>query len=169
MAEANLLVTYEPSHAGSAKEEVEKAFKAIKQKAKFLKSDVEGVFRLRVGNAKKLVKSLSKLKNRKGLFEHTFYWIPIEKWISTNIKAMQKEIKKLQKGIKKNEKWKMDMHKRHFEQIHSPELIVKLTEVVDKPKVDLDNPQKIIEVQIMGKKTGLALLNKDEVLSLGKK
>ena len=82
---------------------------------------------------------------------------------------MQKEIKKLQKGIKKTEKWKMDMHKRHFEQMNSIELIMKLTEVVDKPKVDLNNPQKIIEVQIIGKKTGLALLNRDEILSLAKK
>ena len=63
MIDANLLVTYEPSHAGSAKEEVENAFKAIKQKAKFLKSDVEGIFKLRAGNAKKLVKSLSKFKH----------------------------------------------------------------------------------------------------------
>ena len=168
MVDANLLVTHEPSHAGSAKENVENALKAIKQKAKFLKSDSEGVFKLRVGNAKKIVKSLSKLKGKKGMFEHTFHWIPIEKWTAANVKAMQKEIKKLQKGIKKTEKWKMDLHKRHFE-MSLTELIMKLTEVVDKPKVDLDNPQKIIEVQIMGKKAGLALLNKDELLTVGHK
>ena len=164
MADANLLVTHDSSRAGSAKEEIEKALKAVRQKAKFLKSDIEGVFKLRVGNSKKLVKSLSKLKSKKGMFEHTFYWIPIEKWITTNVKVMQKEIKKLQKGIKNTEKWKMDLHKRHFDQMHSTELIMKLTEVIDKPKVDLDNPQKILEVQIMGKKAGLALLNKDEML-----
>ena len=169
MADANLLVTHDHSHAGSAKEEVEKALKAIKQKAKFLKSDIEGVFKLRVGNAKKLVKSLSKLKSRKGMFEHTYHWIPIDKWLTTNVKAMQKEVKKLQKGIKKTEKWKMDLHKRHFDQMSSTELIMKLTEAVDKPKVDLSNPQKIIEVQIIGKKAGLALLNKDEILNLAKK
>ena len=166
MPDANLIVTHDPSHAGSAKEEVEKALKAIKQKAKFLKSDIEGIFKLRVGNAKKIVKGLSKLKSKKRMFEHTFYWIPIEKWVAANIKIMQKEIKKLQKGIKKNEKWKLGMQKRHFDQIHSTELIMRLTEVVDKPKVDLENPQKIIEVQIIGKKAGLALLNKDEIFSV---
>jgi len=165
MPEANLIVTHDASHAGSSKEEVEKALKAIKQKAKFLKSEIEGVFKLRVGNPKKLIKRLSKLRNKKGMFEHTFHWIPIDKWISANIKSMQKEIKKLQKGIKKSEKWKMDLQKRHFD-MPSTELIVKLTEVVDKPKVDLGNPQKIIEVQIIGKKAGLALLNKDEMLVL---
>lgn len=166
MADANLIVTYEPSHAGSAKEEVEKALKAVKQKAKFLKSDVDGVFKLRVGNARKLVKSLGKLKSKKGMFMHTFHLVPVDKWVVTNINVMQKEVKKLQKGIKKTEKWKMDLHKRHFDEMHSTELIVKLAEFVDKPKVDLENPHKIIEVQIMGKKTGLALLNKDELLAI---
>ncbi len=166
MAEANLLVTHEPSHAGSAKEEVEKALEAVKQKAKFLKSDVDGLFKLRVGNSKKVVKSLNKMKSKKGMFEHTFYWIPIDKWIATNVKSMQKEVKKLQSGIKKTEKWKMDLHKRHFDSVHSSELIMKLTEMIDKPKVDLENPQKIVEVQIIGRKTGLSLLNKNEILSL---
>ena len=165
MVNANLLITHNPSRAGSAKEEVEKAFKAIKQKAKFLKSEIEGVFKLRVGNPNKTVKSLNKLKNKKSIFEHTFHWVPIDKWTSTNIKAMQKDIKNLQKGIKKTERWKMDLHKRHFD-MPSTELIIKLTEIVDKPKVDLDNPQKIIEVQIMGKKAGLALLSKDEILTI---
>ena len=168
MVNSNLLVTHDPSHAGSAKEEVEKALKAIKQKAKFLKSDSEGVFHLKVGNAKKIIKSLSKFKSKKSMFAHTSYWIPIDKWTSTNIKAIQNVIKNLQKGIKKTEKWKMDLHKRQFDKIHSTELIMKLTEVVDKPKVDLENPQKIIEVQIMGKKTGLALLNKDEIFVVKK-
>lgn len=167
MVDANLIVTHEPSHAGSAKEEVEKAFKAIKQKAKFLKTDIEGVFKLRAANPKKIVKSLSKLRGKE-IFNHTFYWVPIDKWVSANVKVMQKEVKKLQKGIKKTEKWKMDLHKRQFD-MPSTDLIVKLTEIVDKPKVDLYNPQKIIEVQIMGKKTGLALLNKDEILSLARK
>lgn len=166
MVDANLIVTHEPSHAGSAKEEVEKALKAVKQKAKFLKSDDEGVFRLRVGNARKTVKSLSKLKRKKGMFEHTFRWIPIDKWAATNVKTLQQAIKKLQKGIRKSEKWKLDLHKRHFDKMHSTELIMKLTEVVDKPKVDLDSPQKIIEVQVMGRKTGLALLSRDEIFSV---
>ena len=166
MAEANLIVTYETSHEGSAKTEAERALKAVKQKARFLKSAIEGLFLLRVSNPKKIVKNLSKLRRKKGMFQFTFYWVPVEKWVSSSVNTLQKEIKKLQKGIKKNERWKMDLHKRHFEQMHSTEIIMKLTEAVDKPKVDLENPQKIIEVQIIGKKAGLALLNKDEMLRI---
>ena len=166
MVDANLLVTHDHSHAGSAKVEVEKVLKAVKKKAKFLKKDIDGVFKLRIPNPKKVVKSLGKLKRKKGMFEHTFHWVPIDKWVLTNVKTMQKEIKKLQKGIKKTEKWKLDLHKRQFDKIHFTELVLKLTEVVDKPKVDLESPQKILEVQVMGKKTGLSLLNKDELLTV---
>ena len=169
MVDANLLVTHDASHAGSSKVEVERALKAIRQKAKFLKSDVDGIFKLRVGNAKKIVKSLGKLKSKKGMFEHTFNWVPIEKWTATSLKSIQQQVKRLQKGIKKNDKWNLDLHKRHYDKMHSTELIMGLTEVIDKPKVDLENPQKIIEVQIIGNKTGVALLNKDEILSLAKK
>lgn len=163
--EANLLVTHDSSHAGSARENAEKALKAVKQKARFLKSDVEGVFKLRVGNARKVIKGLGKLKKKKGMLEHTFHWVPIDKWVRADVKSMQKALKSLQKGIKKTEKWKLDLQKRQFE-MPSAELVTKLTEVVDKPKVDLDNPQKIIEVQIMGRKAGLALLDKEDILKL---
>ena len=162
MPDANLLVTYEPSHAGSSKVEMEKVLKALKQKPKILKSEIDGVFMLRVMNPKKIVKSLVKLKSRK-MFAHTFHWIPIDKWVPSNLKTMQSAIKKLKNGIKKNNKWKMDLHKRNFDIMQSTDLIMKLTEVVDRPHVDLDNPQKIITVQIIGKKAGLALLNKDEL------
>src|SRR3989338_574432 len=135
MAEANLIVTYETSHEGSAKTEVERALKAARKKAKFLKSAIEGLFLLRVSNPKKIVKSLSKLRKKKGMFQFTFYWVPVEKWVSSGVNTLQKEIKKL-------------------------------TAAVDKPKVDLEKPQKIIEVQIIGKKAGLALLNKDEILRI---
>lgn len=163
--EANLLITHDSSHAGSAKEEVEKALKEVSEKAKFLKSDVDGVFKIRVRNAREVVRRISRLKKKKGIFEHTFHWIPIDRWVQANVKAMQKALKSLKKGIKTTEKWKLDLQKRHFE-MPSSELVMKLTEVVDKPKVDLDNPQKIVEVQIMGKKAGLALLDRDDVLKL---
>ena len=51
-----------------AKEEVIKALKAVRQKAKFLKSGIEGLFLLRVPNPKKTARSLAKLRKKKGMF-----------------------------------------------------------------------------------------------------
>ena len=168
MVEANLIITYDPAHAGSAKEEVDRALKEIKQGAKHLKQGIDGIFNLRVKDARKIVKGLAKLcKKKKNLFDKTFHWIPIDKWCKATIADMQKEIKKFDKIIKDKEKWKMDLGKRHTEK-HERDLIMKLTEVINKPKVDLENPDKIIKVEIIGNKAGIALLNKDELLNIPK-
>ncbi len=169
MAEANLIITYDPSHAGSAKEEVERVLKEIKKKATHLKSEVDGVFKVNVPSSKKVVKDLKKLCEKdSSLFSHTFHWVPIEKWVKTSVKEMQKEVKKFDKDIKKTEKWMMDLHKRHYDKEGTTELILKLTESIDKPKVDLKKPEKIIKVEIIGNKAGLALLGADELLKVPK-
>ena len=168
MVEANLIITYDHAHAGSAKEEVDKVLKEIKQKAKHLKQDVDGIFNLRVKDAKKIVQQLLKIyRKKKGLFDKTFHWVPIDKWCKATIAEMQKEIKKFNKIIKDKEKWKMDLGKRHTEK-HERDLIIKLTEVINKPKVDLEKPDKIIKVEIIGNKAGIALLGKDELLNIPK-
>lgn len=166
MVEANLIVSYDPSHAGSAKEEVENVLKEIKHTFKHLKSDIDGLFNLKVKDAKKTVKNLTKLCGKKPeFFEKTFNWVPIDKWCKSTIKDMQKVVKKMGKDIKKTEKWKMELNKRHYKKGDTIQLILKLTEVVDKPKVDLKNPQKIIKVEIAGNKAGLSLLKADELLN----
>ncbi len=60
----------------------------------------------------------------------------------------------------------MDIAKRCYEKYHTTELIMKLTEVVDRPKVDLKNPDKIIRVDIIGNDAAISLLNKDETLNI---
>lgn len=168
LVEANLLVTYDPAHSGSAKAEVDRVLKEVKEDAKYLKSAVEGIFDLRTKDAKKTVKKLSKLCEKDlNKFDKTFHWIPIDKWCKSTIKDMQKTVKKLEKDIKKTEKWKMDIGKRKCEK-HEGDLIIKLTEVVNKPNVDLKNPDKIIKVEIIGNKAGLALLKSDELLNIGR-
>ena len=73
--------------------------------------------------------------------------------------------KDLQSGIKKSEKWKMDLSKRNYEKGKTTELILRLTDVVDKPNVDLENPEKIIKVEIVGNKAGISLLKPNELVS----
>lgn len=166
MPNANLIVTYDPSHAGSAKEEVKRVLKKIKHDAKHLKSKVDGLFELKVKDARKTVKKLATLaKKTPGSLEKTFHWIPVDKWAKSTIKDMQNVIKKLEKDIKKTDKWKMDLSKRHYKKGNTTELILKLTEVVNKPNVDLEKPKKIIRVDIIGNKAGLSLLKDDELLN----
>ncbi len=166
---AKLIVTYDPNHVASSKEEVEAVMEKIKAKPKFLKSAYDGVFELDIAKPKDVVKKLKALaKKNKKLFQRTFHYVPIEKWVKSEIKDMQKAIKPLVKNIKVNEKWKMDLAKRHYDKHEFNELIIKLTDVVDRKNVDLNKPKKIIKVEIIGKNAGISLLEPDELLIVPK-
>jgi len=165
---ATLLVTFDPSHAGSAKKQIEDALKEIKKDAKFLKSEAEGIFELQTKDARKLVQDIGKIAKKDiAKLDKTFNWIPIDTWAKATVKDMQKTIKTIQKDIKEKEKWAMDLGKR-MTKLHDKDLIIKLTEPVDKPNVDLKKPEKIIKVEIIGNKAGISLLKPDEILNLFK-
>ncbi len=162
MTDANLIVTFDPSHAGKAKEEIKSVLEDAGEKAEFLESEVAGLFLLKVKNPKHLVKELRGDANK---LEHTFHWIPVEKWCSSDLDALAEEMKKIDARIDAKESWKMDLGKRCYEG-RTTDIIMKLTENINKPKVDLKNPEKIVKVEIIGEKAGIALLDRDEILDV---
>ncbi len=162
MADANLLITFDPVHEESAKAEINAIVKETGKKAKLVKTE-EGLAEISTGNAKNLVKALKDVD--KGKFKYTFYWWPVDQWCKSDIKDMQNCIKKIQKGIGTEEKWKMDLAKRKATQKYPKDLIIKLTDAVDKQKVDLKNPEKIIKVEIIADKVAISLLTPDEIFA----
>lgn len=168
MAEGNLLVSFDPVHEESAKAEILGLLKEAKQTAKVI-SISEGLAELSVKDPRKSVASLLEIaKKNIGKFKYTFNWWPVDKWCKADLAEMQKVIKKVQENIKKDEKWKMDLIKRKTVKDYGKDLIIRLTDVVDKPKVDLNNPQKIIKVEIDGERAGISLLTPEEILSVPK-
>ncbi len=159
MADANLLVTFDPVHQESAKAEIEAALKELGKKAKIL-SIAEGMAQVSVDNPREVVKSLKKVKTK---FSYTFYWWPVDEWCKSSVDKMKDCVKKVQTGIKKEESWKMDLAKRKITQEYPKDLIIKLTDAVDKPKVDLSNPDKIIKVEIVSDKAAISLLTPNEI------
>ena len=159
MAEANLIVTFDPTKEESAKKEITEKLAQIKEKGKILKLK-EGLAEISVSDSKKTVKALSKLKE----FNNTNKWIPVEKWCDAKIPAMQKCVNAAAKGISSKDKWKIEIG-LHRSDLHEKDLIMKLTEGIDNPNVDLEKPTKIVKVEIVDKKAGISLLNKDEIFN----
>ncbi|GAG73423.1 unnamed protein product, partial [marine sediment metagenome] len=124
-----------------------------------------GIFLVDVAKPREVVKKLKEIsKNNRELFGKTYRYIPIDKWVKSEISDMQKAIKSLVPKIKKNEKWMMDVEKRYYDKHDYKELIIKLTDVVDRKEIDLKKPEKIIKVEIVGKNAGISLLEPDEFL-----
>jgi len=101
-------------------------------------------------------------------FQYTYHWIPIERWCSSTIEEMSGVVKELAERIKPDESWRMEVHKRFYRAFHTDELIEKLAQHVNRPKVDLKNPQKTIRIEIIGGEAGLSLLGPKEHLSVNK-
>lgn len=166
MVDANLLVTYDPAHKGKAEDEVKTLLKSVGEDAKFLASKVEGVFLLCTKkDSKELAKQLRKLgKADPERFYYTHRWTPVDVWVKTDLAAIGKVLKGFDKKMDPAKSWKLDLAKRHYDKHGTSELILKLTENINKPKVDLAKPQVIVKIEILGNKTGCSLLNADELV-----
>jgi tRNA acetyltransferase TAN1 len=164
--DANLIVTYDPTHENKAREEVEQL---LEDKPTFLDSEFEGVFLLHTKeDAKKITKHLTEVcSNEPYKFKYTSRWIPVENWCAPTEEELGALVKEMNEKIGATETWKIDIVKRGSESSTS-KLVGKLTEHVTRPHVDLKNPEKIIKIEIIGDRAAIALLKRDEYLSLGK-
>ncbi|MBI3051609.1 THUMP domain-containing protein [Candidatus Woesearchaeota archaeon] len=166
-AKANMLVTYDPNHKGTAEAEIKEAFGRIGERYELMDTPVEGLFKLKTQDARRVAKKLSDLSRREHqVLSTTHKYIPIDLWCKSDLPAMQKAVKALVPNIGQNERWKMGLNKRHWDKMHLTELIIKLTDVIDRPKVDLEKPEKIVQVEIIGEESGIALLRPDEFLDV---
>jgi len=136
----------------------------------FLSSDVSGVFMVRIDiDSKETARKLDALcRTDPSRFQCTYHWIPIERWCPSTVEEMSGVVKEFAERIKPDESWRMEIHKRFYRTFHTYELIEKLAQHVDRPKVDLKSPQKTIRIEIIGGEAGLSLLGPKEHLSVNK-
>src|SRR3972149_10031887 len=121
---ADLIVTYDPTHPGKAKTEAQALIEDVHEKPQFLDSEVEGIFLIYVKEPKITVKRLLDLcREDPERFEHTFKWMPVDKWYDSNIDDMSDAIQQLEPHIGNDEKWKLYLTKRKYEKYSTTDLI----------------------------------------------
>jgi tRNA(Ser,Leu) C12 N-acetylase TAN1 len=163
----NMLVTYDPNHRGLAETELKEVFKQAGELPKIMATEVEGLFKVAVKDARAAAKKITKLvQANPAVFATTHHYTPVDSWTKSDVNSMQQAVKKAADGIGNDEKWKMGLNKRHWDKMESTPLIIKLTEVVEKPNVDLSNPEKILQVEIIGGEAGIALLTPEELVDV---
>ncbi len=97
---------------------------------------------------------------------YTIKWAPADRWCEASIEEMKKALEKEKGKIKKGEKWAMKVEKR-YAAFHSIDIIKELAALIDEP-VDLDNPDKIVRVELLGKNACITVVRPDEVFSTAK-
>ncbi len=92
--------------------------------------------------------------------------IPMQKFVDTDIEKIDETVSELVSIIGEDETYRISIEKRNS-QMASQELIKKIAKKI-KNKVSLENPDKIIQIEILGGKTGVSVLSKGDILSLEK-
>ncbi len=119
-------------------------------------------------NPRQVVQELRRMfEEEPSLLQHTSKWIPVDLWTYSTMAFMKKAVAELRKNILEGEKWRLTVEKRRYNLYHKIEIIRELAELIDR-KVDLENPDKIIRVDIIGKYAGVSLLKPQEVFSVEK-
>lgn len=92
--------------------------------------------------------------------------IPVQIVSETKIDEIDEKTSELVKAIPKEDSYRISIEKRNSD-ISSQELITKIAKKI-KNKVSLENPDKIIQIEILGAKTGMSVLTKADILSVEK-
>jgi tRNA acetyltransferase TAN1 len=104
------------------------------------------------------------LKERPWEFKYTLKLVPIQRVVEAGLDAINGAAVAVAEGIGKEEKFRITVEKRHTD-LSSKTIIDTVAKRIER-KVDLDNPDKIVLVEIIGQLAGLALISSHDVLSV---
>jgi len=106
------------------------------------------------------------LKQRPWEFRYTLRVIPVEKVVRTELEDIQKTVTELASKIGENESFRVTVEKR-FTQVSTKDVIETAAANIER-RVDLENPDKIVLIEIVGKFTGISIVKRNEVVSVMK-
>jgi tRNA acetyltransferase TAN1 len=106
------------------------------------------------------------LKKKPDEFRYILKITPIEKIVRSNIQDIKEASIKISTKISNGEKFRIELRKRHSN-LSSKDIIYTVAEEIDRI-VDLDNPDKILHIEVLGGITGISLIKPNDILSISK-
>jgi len=106
----------------------------------------------------------SLLQERPYEFRYALRILPIETVVPTDLNEMKRVATEMSKRLKPNETFRVTVEKR-FTCIHSKDFIDATATRIEN-KADLDNPDRVLLIEVLGGLTGIALIKPADVLSV---
>ncbi len=101
------------------------------------------------------------------VLQHTVKWVPIDRWTSADPESLQEAVRRLRERIRPGERWRLTVEKRRYTRHHTAEIIAMLAGLIQGP-VDLEHPDRIVRVDIVGSDAAVSVLAPGEIVSIGK-
>jgi tRNA acetyltransferase TAN1 len=106
------------------------------------------------------------LQERPYEFRYALRIIPVEKVVPTDLDEVKRAAAELAANISENETFRVTVEKR-FTNLHSKDFIEAAATSIDR-KVNLENPDKILLIEVVGGLTGMSLIKANDVLAVVK-
>jgi len=106
------------------------------------------------------------LKERPYEFRYSLRIIPVEKVVRTDLGEIQRVATELSSKIKENESFRVTVEKR-FTTTSTSDIIEAAAAIIER-RVDLNHPDKIVLIEVVGGLTGVSVVNPNDVLSITK-
>jgi len=104
------------------------------------------------------------LKERPWEFKYTLRLVPIQRIVEAQIEAITQAALELANQIEKKDKFRITVEKRHTD-LASKTIIDTIAKRIERT-VDLESPDKILMIEILGDSAGLSLIGPEDTLSV---
>ena len=104
------------------------------------------------------------LKERPWEFKYTLKLVPVQKVVAAEIPEIEKTAVGLATVIGGKEKFRVTVEKRHTD-LTSKTIIDTVAKKIERT-VNLDNPDKIVLVEVIGQLAGVSLIEPNDILSV---
>jgi SagB-type dehydrogenase family enzyme len=163
-----LLVSHRRGRFGKARREILWALRRLGEEHPLVeRTAVHGIARVRTArDARDVVRGCRRLLLDGFPFEHALKWVPVDYWCERDLEAIRRLLAEKVRGqIAPDETWGMQVEKRDWEGRRTYDLIVDLARAIDR-KVDLDHPDRLVRVDVVGEQVAVSVLRPDEIFSL---
>ena len=165
----NLLATSEPINAGRASRELWMNLRAISDESPRVdKSRVKGIIiahtTLAPVEAVHGLRNLMKAEPKR--FHFVYRVMPVMRWVPTDITCIVDAVRELSTHVDVDDSFRVTLEKRRTG-LGSLEIIEPVAEVLDNP-VDLESPDWVILVEVVGKDTGISVIKPEDTLNIQK-
>ena len=165
----NLLATTEPRRESEGCSELWMLLRAVGDNAPAVdRTRIKGLIEATTGlDVLEAVARLRKeLEADPGSFKVLLRVLPVEEWVDTGVDAIAEATQRLAERIDENESFRVTLEKRRTE-LRSLEVINAVALKIDR-KVDLEEPDWVVLVEIVGRRTGVSVVPRDGLLNVQK-
>lgn len=164
----NLLLTSQKgSEARASAEFKEIALQRGHRKLHIEKAGFDGILEIEIENSRDFIAFMRDYVRSEPFRVHFIQrMIPVDVVVDTNLEQIREAAIQLAPQVLQGETFRIDITERDSP-LSRKELIDTIAGVIDR-KVDLDSPDKVFNVEVMGEYTAISIVRPDEILSITK-